>query len=218
MSMKNIVPNCSNFRFLFLERKRSKKIMSKDGNRKGKRKIVLYDDETPRRRVVAIKSNLAERLGKLVPDPQVIDITGRDTPVTTAMTHKVFLIGVRRIPSDSVGPPGCKLNELTVQSRWLGIERIKSLDGTFTRIIFYYDLTEDVLRHPHFVEIYGDPMTRFLPDRALHYDQPFDHTADLVRGNDIRRNEFLRRTFNRLYMLSDGNRISTIMMICHPFL
>jgi hypothetical protein len=207
---------------LFLGKRKSTKNMSNNGGRKDKRKVELYDDETPRRRVNAKKTCLTDRLGTLgqggdTPALQVVVINNPTIAEIRSMALKIDRIGRGLLPSDDIGPPGCKLGTITINLRWMAIERIKSLD-TFQRIIFYCDLTDDVFFHPRFIELYGDPLTRFLPQRSFHFDQPFDHKSELNEANEKRRMEYLKRTFNRLFMLADGNRISTIMMVCHPFM
>jgi hypothetical protein len=213
---KNIEQNFSNSQNLLLGEEKISKKMSNDQGR-NKRKVVLYDaDETPKRRVVAKKSNLADRLGAAHQDGD--SRSSPDIVVLRTMKHKIDQLGIDLLPSDSVGPPGCTLNTSTTQSRWKAIMRTRRL-GLFKRIIFVCDLTDDVLRHPRFPEIYGDPLTRFLPDRKFFFDQPFDPlNFVLIEVNDIRRHEYLKRTYNRLSMLGDQSRISTIMSVCHPHL
>jgi hypothetical protein len=208
--------NYSNFQTLVLRSKKSKKMSNQDG-RNYKRKIV-FDDGTPKRRVVARKTSLANRLGDISQEEDPPNTPDFVPLRPTNMKHKIDRIGRELLPTDSIGPPGCELNTITIQSRWIGIENLRKLQ-LFTRAIFVSDITDDVLQHPRFPELYGDPMTRFLPDRMYYYDQPFDHANNaLVKVNGHRRDEYRKRTFNRLHMLADAARVSTVLSICHPHL
>jgi hypothetical protein len=208
--------NYSIFQTLVLRKEKSKKMSNQDG-RNHKRKVV-FDDGTPKRRVVAKKTSLANRLGDIIQEEDPPNTPDVVPLVHTNMKHKIDRIGRELLPTDSIGPPGCELNKITIQSRWIGIENLRKLQ-LFTRAIFVSDITDDVLQHPRFPELYGDPMTRFLPDRMYYYDQPFDQANNaLVKVNGHRRDEYRKRTFNRLHMLADAARVSTILSICHPHL
>jgi hypothetical protein len=150
-----------------------------------------------------------------IPPPPDVIVVG-----LSIMIHMIDRIGKQDelVPADSIGLPGCKLSVTNIQARWRSIRRLKSMN-LFKRVIFFCDITDDILRHLRFPELYGDPLTRFIPQRKYHFDQPFDPKVNhLVEYSDRKRAEFLRRTFNRLAMLGEPIRISMIMMYCHPWL